>query len=83
MEQYHAVVLWLYQKQLDSGTNNFAKEQLVSNNTKFLVQQVKERKARIEEENCVEKINILPMLLNYRNKFPELKSGYSIAVKII
>ena len=55
MKQYHAAVMRLYQKQLDSGTNNFSKEQLMSNNTKFLMQQVKERKARIEEENCVEK----------------------------
>ena len=53
----------LYQKQIDNGTNNYTKEQMMSENVKFLMTNVKTRKARVDQLQCTEKTPIPPMPL--------------------
>ena len=63
MKQYHCAIMRLYQMQIDAGTNNYAKEQIMSDPTKSLFKSVRMRKARVEQKICVEKILIPHMLL--------------------
>ena len=55
MKHYHGTFIHLYQIQVDAGTSDFTKEKIMSNPTKFLLKNVRIRKARVEQQNCVEK----------------------------
>ena len=73
MKQYHGAILRLYQRQIDNGTNNYTKEQIMSENVKFLMKSVKERKARIEEANCVEKNTFSTNAFEVAKKVPAIE----------
>ena len=55
MKHYHDALMRLCQMKIDAGTNNFTKEQIMSESTKFLIKSVRMRKARVEQQNCVQK----------------------------
>ena len=73
MKQYPGAILCLYQRQIDQGANNYTKEQIMSGNAKFLIKSVRQRKARVEEENCVEKNTFTTKSFQVAKKVPDIE----------
>ena len=73
MKQYHGAIMRLWQIQIDAGGNNYAKEQIMSDPTKFLIKSVRIRKARVEDKNCVEKNTHSTHAFEVAKKVPEIE----------
>ena len=73
MKQYHGAIIRLWQRQLDTGANNYTKEQIMSENSKFLLKSVRQRKARVEAANCVEKNTFTTKAFEVAKRVPEIE----------
>ena len=76
INQFRSSILGLYQKQVDMRANTYKKEEIMSNQVKMLLKNVKDRKKRLDIANFEERLGIEIACFKAVKKIPDLANWF-------